>query len=108
MPFVKGQSGNPGGQSKQQRNIAELAREYGPAAIRRLAYWMESEDPRASTTAATALLDRGFGKPKQETEVTGKDGAPLMPSLHITMASTLPVTLEAKKVIDVIEEDKGE
>ena len=66
--FVKGQSGNPGGQPKELKEIAALARKLAPEAIERLAYWMRSENPKASTTACQALLDRGFGKPTQTHE----------------------------------------
>jgi hypothetical protein len=38
-------------------------RTYTEAAINRLAFWMQSEDPRASVAASNALLDRGYGKP---------------------------------------------
>ena len=34
-------------------------------AIERLAYWMRSEDPRASPAACSALLARGWGQPGQ-------------------------------------------
>jgi hypothetical protein len=33
--------------------------------------------------AAVALLDRGFGKPSQSTELTGKDGGPIMGRIEL-------------------------
>lgn len=74
MPFKKGQSGNPGGRAKKTAEVLEvesLAKQQGPAAIKRLAEWMKSNDARASVAASNALLDRGFGKPNQPTEHTG-------------------------------------
>lgn len=34
---------------------------------------------KGDTRAADFIFDRGFGKPKQSTELTGKDGKDLMP-----------------------------
>jgi hypothetical protein len=84
MPFAKGQSGNPGGPPKEVREVVELARQFTTIAIMRLADWAQSDDPRASIAAAQALLDRGWGKPMQPSELSGKDGSPLGPVLNIT------------------------
>ena len=66
MPWAKGQSGNPGGRPRELAGIQQLARENAPLAIQTLvevATNGKSESARVS--AATALLDRGFGKPAQ-------------------------------------------
>lgn len=65
MPFAKGQSGNPGGRPKEEREVLELARSHAPAAINRLVEWMSSENAKASVSACNAILDRAFGKPTQ-------------------------------------------
>ena len=75
MPFVKGQSGNPGGRPKENAEIKALAREHGPQAITKLAELMGGSDPRVSVAAAQALLDRGYGKPTQT--IAGDEDAPL-------------------------------
>jgi len=54
---------NLGGRIGVPREVRELARTHTEAAINRLAFWMQSEDPRASVAAGNALLDRGYGKP---------------------------------------------
>lgn len=59
--FIKGQSGNPNGRPKDQ--VRPLAREYGVEAINKLVDWMRSDNAKASITACSVLLDRGFGKP---------------------------------------------
>ena len=72
MPFVKGQSGNPGGRAKialpDGRTLTEIAREHTPKAVQALVDVLgnaEASDA-AKVSAATALLDRGWGRPKQD------------------------------------------
>jgi len=75
MPFAKGQSGNPGGRSKAEDEIKRLARMHAPQAIKRLSYWLSSDNAKASVSAAQALLDRGYGKPAQQVGVGLSDDA---------------------------------
>jgi hypothetical protein len=83
MPFQPGQSGNPGGMRKGTADVKELARQHTEKAIQALVEALD--DPKQRVAAAQALLDRGFGKPKQEIAqsgslsiavVTGIDRAP--------------------------------
>ena len=65
--FVPGSSGNPGGRPKDEARVAELARSYTSEAIDTLVELMRhGRDDRVRGTAAQALLDRGWGKPKVE------------------------------------------
>lgn len=82
MPFVKGQSGNPGGRAKIKledgRTLADLAREHTPAAVKALAKIMKNGESEAAIVAAsTAILDRAWGRPRQDigVEVTDNEGA---------------------------------
>lgn len=87
MPFVKGQSGNPGGRPKGVEEVQNLARAHTPAAIKALINITENvkAPPPARVAAAVALLDRGWGKPTQPTEHSGEvvqrviSGEPLTP-----------------------------
>lgn len=66
MAFAPGQSGNPGGRSKESARIKALAASKCEAAIHKLAKIMEtSEDEKNVIAASNALLDRGIGKPPQ-------------------------------------------
>jgi hypothetical protein len=71
-PFQPGQSGNPGGRPKVAAEIRDLARHHTATALRTLVEIAEhGESENARVAAANALLDRGWGKPRQEVEIGG-------------------------------------
>lgn len=72
-PYVwqKGKSGNPGGRPKSAFVIAALARSYGEEAIDKLVDIMRnSPDDGMRARAASAILERGYGKPYECLEDT--------------------------------------
>jgi hypothetical protein len=70
--WKKGQSGNPGGRPREIGYLRELARERTEEAIETLAdVMLNGESDSARVAAATALLDRGYGRPSQTVEVEG-------------------------------------
>jgi hypothetical protein len=65
--FKTGYSGNAGGRPKDEHKVAELARSYTKEAVETLVELMQNgKDERVKGTAAQALLDRGWGKPRVE------------------------------------------
>jgi hypothetical protein len=77
MPFQKGQSGNPGGRAKVDGDLRELARSKCPEMIDVLVKIALDEQKNASArvTAASAVIDRGYGKPPQS--LADPDGNPI-------------------------------
>ena len=69
--MLNGYSGNAGGRPKDEHNNAALDPSYSTEAIETLVDLMRNaRDGRVRGTAAQALLDRGFGKPKLEIQNT--------------------------------------
>ena len=91
--FVKGQSGNPGGRPKGVAEVQDLARQHAPEAIERLVEIMRGDNVRAAATAASLILDRGFGKPVQPVDGNGEGG---------------PLTVVIRKFLPVGVDDAGD
>lgn len=68
--FVAGVSGNPGGMPKGAADVRALARTFTKRAVERLSEWMESDNAKASVSAAVAILNRGWGMPTQNVKAT--------------------------------------
>jgi len=73
--FEKGKSGNPGGRPKDNERVKLLCQALTEEAIGTLALWMREGEGKVAVSAATAILDRGWGKPTQA--ISGPDGGPI-------------------------------
>ncbi len=69
--FQPGQVTNPGGRPKAIKDVQDLARKYTPDAIKTLAEICVDKKAYAGArvAAATAILDRGYGRPAQHTTI---------------------------------------
>lgn len=76
-------SGTP---NKATADVKAAAQVYTSEAVDKLAYWMRSDNAKASVSACNSLLDRAHGKPPQA--LTDGDGGPLISAIvqhvHIT------------------------
>jgi hypothetical protein len=68
--FPTGVSGNPGGRSRADLEIRDLAQSHGASAIGRLLELTQSTNERVAVAACEALLNRGFGTPRQSIDLT--------------------------------------
>jgi hypothetical protein len=67
MTWEKGQSGNPKGRPTGYGGVRDLARAHTSEAVQTLVTIMNDSGAASSarTSAASAILDRGWGKPEQ-------------------------------------------
>lgn len=74
-----GSGRKPGGKNATTLEIEALAKKYSGRVIDALyVVATRSKSDTARVAAGTALLDRGYGRPRQAVEHTGKDGGPIV------------------------------
>jgi hypothetical protein len=97
--FQPGRSGNPGGRPKTEVDIAAMARIHGPKCIQVIVGMLSGEDHKLRLAAAVALLDRGFGRPKQEMDINSNSTI----ELHLVAARAISSTLIEQQSTPAIE-----
>lgn len=93
MPFVKGQSGNPGGgkgqkKSQRKRLIRDLMQKHVPTAVKEIAAQLKSDEPRDRQWASEMVINYAHGKPSQAVEISGEDGGPLNIMINLIKDAT--------------------
>jgi hypothetical protein len=96
--FKKGQSGNPGGRSgKDISDLSREARRYAALAVSTLVKICRAGQERNRLAAATALLDRGYGKPLQAFQIDGAFAAKKLNELSDVELATLEARLASRE-----------
>ena len=94
MKWAPGQSGNPGGRRPPSEMVLR-AREHGPAIIDMLAnvaFNISGDEKTADrVSAGREILNRGFGAPVQQAELTGADGDAIVTRILYGWADSLVI-----------------
>ena len=103
--WVPGASPNPGGRPAGMAEVRDLARSYTAIAIEKLAHLVQhAKSEQACIAAASALLDRGWGRPTQP--IAGDDDMPAI-GINGTAVATLTAEERAGLVTSIAESLKG-
>lgn len=93
--FKKGQSGNPSGRraiTPEERTLMDMCKDKTPEALATILQIMaEGDNDRNKLTAATYIIDRGWGKAVQAIEHGNRDG------------KALEITVIERRIIDSAE-----
>ena len=72
------QKGNPGGPGRPKGGHIKWCEEFADGEGKKLLLqWARSKNPKAAMQALTLIFHYGKGKPTENHELTGKDGAPI-------------------------------
>lgn len=89
LPKPPGSGRKPGTPNRVTRDVREAAGKHGTKALKALVELLDAPDPKIRTIAAREILDRAYGRPLTPSEVTGKDGAPLIPATEMSNLEAL-------------------
>ncbi len=105
--FKPGQSGNPTGRAKGTAEMLAKARAHTDLAVATLVEVARNKRAPAvaRVTAAVALLDRGWGKPKQEVDATLELGPELAAAIERGRQRALTITVEFPAVEGLVDEE---
>lgn len=102
LPKPEGSGRKPGTPNRVGKEARELASKYTTKAFKRLGELAQHPDPKVAVLAIQQILDRRFGKPVSPSEISGPDGAPLIPVPELTNM------MRAKKLLFMVAKAKAE
>lgn len=76
-PFKKGQSGNPTGRPKKDKNLVETIKEFTPTIMSQLFRCVLEGEPKDIVPASRLLLAYGYGKPSETITLEGNPDKPI-------------------------------
>lgn len=77
--FEKGKSGNPSGRPKQtaeELDLINACKSKVPKALDKLEALMDSDNEGVALKASLAIIERAYGKPRQEIDMTTNQPTP--------------------------------
>lgn len=98
VPFKAGESGNPSGRpplTPTERELRDLFRAKAPAALARIEA-VAKGGGKDALKADEYIVDRGYGRPRQEVEVSGADGGPIK---HVVALNPKDLTDEQLRLL---------
>jgi len=97
--FKPGKSGNPKGRPKVNASLKEMAKKYTQEAVAVLVEVMQDKKapPASRITAATAILDRGYGRPVPSAEQREEDLNSIPTCIEICYVTPEEVRREERK-----------
>lgn len=81
--FSKGVSGNKGGRPKKDNELVKLAKKHTPEAFKRILELIHSDEDSVCMGAAKTVFEYGFGKPRQEVDVSSEDLRALTAAIYV-------------------------
>jgi hypothetical protein len=107
--FPKGKSGNPGGRPAITPEVKELARQNAPKALERIVKLMDDKNPRIALAAASAVLDRAYGKPSMEERTVSFDVGSVQSTADVigTVSKLLVATAKGELAVSDMRDIAG-
>ena len=99
-PIPKGVALNPGGRKAVPQEVKDVLEAATPHAARQLVALMDDPSPKIRLHATQAVMDRVFGRPKQNVDVNVTDVAKVHMQALQEIEARRKARLEGRKVVE--------